>query len=169
MTRARDVASNGGLVLVKTQAIGSGVSSVNVTSAFNATYQNYKIMVAGGTKSDTSPIRLRLGASTTSYAYALLYASFTSASPLAAVGNTDSSFLFAGGGDGNGLYVNVDLMRPFDTSYTQFSNTTYGLVTTAGFVSGVHKVGASYSDFTLFPDSGTMTGGTIYVYGYGTG
>jgi hypothetical protein len=156
-----------GLRLIKKQTIGSAVASVNVTSAFSATYQNYKIIVTGGTKSDSSPIRLKLGSSTTGYNYVLLYATFSAGSPLGVGSSGDSSFLFAGGGDGNGAYCNIDLLRPFDAAYTQFSNTTYGLVTTAGWVSGIHKVGTSYTDFTVLPDTGTLTGGTVYVYGYG--
>ena len=39
---------NPGLVLIKTETIGTTVSSVTVTSAFSATYDNYKIIVAGG-------------------------------------------------------------------------------------------------------------------------
>ena len=43
----------GALVLVKTQVIGTTVSSVNVTSAFSTTYDNYKITITGGTSSVT--------------------------------------------------------------------------------------------------------------------
>jgi len=37
-----------GLTLVKSQTIGSAVSSVEVTGAFSATYDNYKVIVIGG-------------------------------------------------------------------------------------------------------------------------
>ena len=157
---------NSGLVYIKEQTIGSAVASVNVTSAFSSTYTNYKIIVAGGTMSAATPLQLKLGASTTGYAYSLVYASFTTATPLAVVAASDSSFVYAGGGDTNGCYANIDLLRPFDAAYTQYSSTTYGLVTTAGFNTGIHKVATSYTDFTLFPASGTLTGGTITVYGW---
>jgi hypothetical protein len=158
-----------GLVLIKTQAIGTGVSSVTVNDAFSANYLNYKIIMTGGTKSDASPTRLRLGASTSNYFYSLIYSTFATGGALAAQSGSggDGSFLFAGGGDGNGAYSSVELLRPFDSAYTQFSNTTYGLVTTSGYVAGIHKVGTSYTSFTFLPDTGTFTGGTIYVYGYG--
>jgi hypothetical protein len=159
-------AGKSGLVLVKSQAVGTGVASVTVTDAFNANYLNYKIIYAGGVKSVADAIKLNFVGSTTGYNFALLYSTFTTATPLAAVGSNQAAFDFVGGGDGNGAYLSCELMRPFDTSYTSFSATTYGLVTTSGYVSGIHKVGSSFSSFTLTPVSGTLTSGTIWVYGY---
>jgi len=158
--------ANSGLVYITSATIGNAVSTVNVASAFSSTYTNYKIVVAGGTMSTAAPIELKLGASTTGYNYALVYASFTTATPLAVVAANTSSFVFAGGGDTTGAYCNFELLRPFDAAYTQYSSTTYGLVTTAGWNSGIHKVATSYTDFTLIANTGTLTGGTITVYGY---
>jgi len=56
-----------GLRLLKKQTIGSAVSSVSVTDAFNATYANYKIIVSGGTASAENVIKMTLGASITGY------------------------------------------------------------------------------------------------------
>jgi hypothetical protein len=39
------------LTLIKTQTIGTAVSSVTVTGAFSTTYDNYKIIVSGGVAS----------------------------------------------------------------------------------------------------------------------
>jgi hypothetical protein len=33
-------------------------------------------------------------------------------------------------------------------------------------MNGEHRVATSYDSFTLIPGSGTLTGGTIRVYGY---
>ena len=41
------------------------------------------------------------------------------------------------------------------------------VVTAFGVYGGIHKASTSFTDFTLAPDVGTLTGGTIYVYGYG--
>ena len=68
-----------GLRLVKKQTIGSGVSSVNVTSAFSATYENYKIIVNGGVGSATTAVAFKLGASTTTYNEFLIYGNYSSA------------------------------------------------------------------------------------------
>ena len=43
-----------GMRLVKKQTIGTAVSSVNVTNAFSATYENYLILISGGVASTTA-------------------------------------------------------------------------------------------------------------------
>ena len=156
-----------GLQLIKKQTIGSGVSSVNVTGAFSATYENYKIIVSGGVQSDDNANSLKLGASVTGYNYSLIYSSFTVATPLAAVSNAATIFPFVGGGDSNGSFMNVDVMQPFLAKYTRVASNTYGNSTNIGILNGFHKVATSYTDFTIVAGSGTFTGGTIYVYGYG--
>ena len=61
--------------------------------------------------------------------------------------------------------MNCDLKNPFLAKYTtaQFAQAREAYQAVG---SGVHKVATSYTDFTLIPDSGTITGGTIKVYGY---
>jgi hypothetical protein len=55
-----------GLVLIKTETIGTTVGSVNVTDAFSSTYENYKIIISGGASSATGAyLTLKLGASVT--------------------------------------------------------------------------------------------------------
>jgi hypothetical protein len=42
------VGASSGLTLVKSQVIGTTVSTVTVTNAFSATYNTYKIVINGG-------------------------------------------------------------------------------------------------------------------------
>jgi hypothetical protein len=58
------------------------------------------------------------------------------------------------------------LQNPFLAKYTVVTaNTNYdGGYFTYG---GQHKVATSYTDITIGTGSGTLTGGTVYVYGYG--
>jgi hypothetical protein len=156
-----------GMRLVKKQTIGTGVSSVTVTNAFSATYENYKIIVSGGVQSDDNANSLRLGGSTTGYNYSLVYTSFTSSTVLGAVSNGTTIFPFVGGGDSNGSFMNVDVMQPFLARFTRVASNSYANSTNTGHLTGTHKVATSYTDFTIVPGSGTFTGGTIYVYGYG--
>ena len=58
--RAQD-ANAVGLWLVKSQTIGTGVSSVTVTDAFSADYDSYKIVISGGVGSATAVLRTQLG------------------------------------------------------------------------------------------------------------
>jgi hypothetical protein len=156
-----------GLRLIKKQTIGTAVSSVTVTNAFSATYENYKIVVSGGTQSDDNANGFKLGASTTGYNYSLIFTSFSSSTVLGAVGSNSTIFPFVGGGDTNASFMNLELMQPFLSKFTRIASLSYNNSTNSGYYSGVHKVATSYTDFTIVPGSGTFTGGTIYVYGYG--
>jgi hypothetical protein len=156
-----------GLWLVKTQTVGSGVSSVTVTDAFSADYDNYKITYTGGTQSSGGIITLKLGASATGYYNVLVYGN-TWATPTATGTSTNNGSVwnFAGFGDTNTAYVNCELMQPFAAKYTGLTF-SYISSSNAGVGSGYHGVATSYSDFTLTAAGGlTLTGGTIRVYGY---
>jgi hypothetical protein len=153
-----------GLELIKVQTIGTAVTSVNVTAAFNSTYDNYKIVVTGGVGSAAVAIQMRLGASTTGYSQAVNYANYSGAAALLQVSN-GSQFSFMGEINTNFMAVNADIISPNLVRQTQISSAYVG-GGIAGFSGGNHAVAAAYTDFTLLPASGNMTGGTIFVYGY---
>jgi hypothetical protein len=67
-----------GMTLISTTTIGTTVSSVNVTSAFSATYDNYKIMISDGVASTTVVLSIKLGATATGY-YSAGYCHLTQA------------------------------------------------------------------------------------------
>ena len=154
-----------GLRLIKKQTIGNGVSSVAVTDAYSSTYNAYKIIITGGVASTNSDLTYINTGSSASYAYGFIYLPFGSVVSAASSTST-TSFPFAGHGSTNVLRMNLDVLNPFTATHTQFSsntssNTLYG---TGG---GFHNVATSYTGFTIAPSTGTLTGGTIYVYGYG--
>lgn len=160
-----------GLQLVKKQTIGTGVSSVTVTNAFSATYDNYKIIITGGVLgASTADLNLQLTGITGSVYYtSLIYSNFGASTPLAATSNTTSN-AWAGAASTNGLFMNYDIANPF-TSTTKFSSANFinGATTaTNGTSRGWINSTASATGFTVTCSSSSMTGGTIYVYGYGT-
>ena len=53
--------ANQGLTLVKTVSIGSGVTSVTVTDAFSATFENYKVLTNIENASANNDVYFRLG------------------------------------------------------------------------------------------------------------
>jgi hypothetical protein len=155
-----------GLVLVKTQTIGTAVSSVTVTGAFSATYDAYKIIITGGAGSAGDvPVNLRLGSTTSNYFSSTIYAAYSSTT----LGNTQnsfgSSFRYAGAMDSGGIYVVFDLLNPFLTKHTIIRGSIND-TQTAGTMNGKLVNTTSYTDFTFLAETGTMTGGTIAVYGY---
>lgn len=152
-----------GLWLVKIQTVGSGVSSVTVTGAFSADYDNYLITLAGGSASALGDIRLQLGSSTASYKNQLIYGTYAS-TPLA-YGATLSNFGYVGGSDVGEANAEIVLNSPFLTKYTKcFARYTNSNAGVSFF--GQHEVASSYTAFTLICGAGTLTGGTIRVYGY---
>ena len=159
-----------GLRLVKKQTIGTGVSSVAVTSAFSATYENYKIVISGGTASATGELLLKLTGITTSYYTQLQYNSFGSTTPLAASSSNIAYFNWAGTCSSNGLNMDVSLNNPFLAKFKSFF-APFVILQVAGGVSGMANgllaSTSSATGFTIEPNTGTLTGGTIYVYGYG--
>lgn len=153
-----------GLVLVKTQTIGTGVSSVTVTNAFSATYENYKILISGGVGSANANMQLAIGAAASGYKFNLWYAPFggshTSATSAAA-----TAFPYIGYGTTSSLYMNADINAPFLAEQTIATGYYIG-TNDGGVFQGILNNTTSYTDFTISPGSGTLTGGTIYVYGY---
>lgn len=156
-----------GLVLVKTQTIGTAVSSVTVTGAFSSTYDNYKIVVSGGTASVNANLQLTFGSAAANYRWNLLYAQYSGSSPLALTsgGISTATFTYAGSASTNRIACDIDINSP----YLAVNTTVKALFTSpteTGQLTGYLNDTSSYSAFTLTPASATITGGTIYVYGY---
>jgi hypothetical protein len=158
-----------GLRLIKKQTVGSGVSSIPVTNAFSATYDNYKIMYSNGVGSTALSLQMTLTGSTANYASSVIYAAYSGGGVAAASLGT-TSWSQAGDCSTGGCSLNVELSDPFNTKLTGFRALT-SVMNTAGSTiaqNGLHNVSSSYTGFTLTTSTGTVSGGTIYVYGYGT-
>ena len=166
-------APSGGLTLVKTQTIGSGVSTVTVSDAFSATYDNYKIIISGGVGSGSSGIHMQLGATTTGYYTVNLY-QYTNTGPGTVNVDRQGSYSeFVGMGDCsvNSIGSNIEINMPFLAKPTTISNNDVRTINSdafAQFARGFLDNTTSYTAFTVFCGSGgtTLTGGTIKVYGY---
>jgi len=158
-----------GLTLVKKQTIGTGVSTVTVTGAFSATYENYKIIISGGASSAGAGLSLALGATATGYYSGGAYSAYAGGSPSNLSGNNAVRWNFAGGyTQTTGLFMDLELISPFTAHSTKYTGPyldASGGGTSAGYLNNT----TSYTDFTIAPATGTITGGTIYVYGYGIG
>ena len=157
--------ANSGLVFVKSQTVGTAVSSVTVANAFSATYDNYKIMYSGGTASGGSLIGLRLGATAANYKNSYIYTSWnnTVTGSGSAADATFARFGRAGTlGTSSGA---CELLSPFLTVPTRFVGQDIS-ATDGGMFVGYMDNTTSYTDFTLIPSGVTLTGGTVTVYGY---
>jgi len=162
-----------GLTLVKTQTIGSAVTSVIITSAFSATYDNYFITVgdtACSLANDNVGFQLRTGSTTaiTNYRYSGLYTAYNTT-----IGYTVSTSNSQMLGLGRGLAATEKtsfgffLYSPFLANKTVINGLGYVGSDLAGYTVGYHSTAASYDQFVLNAvDGGNLTGGTVSVYGY---
>ena len=158
----------GGLELISTTAIGTTVSSVTVSGAFSATYDNYFVTIDGTVGSTAAYTGLALGATTTGYYNASLYAAYNTGTVLSQNSSNGAKFVNIGRTSTSGSNFKFYFTSPFLTVRTGFLNQTSAYETTgAPFAGGGFLDDAtSYTAFTFSPNSGTITGGTIRVYGY---
>jgi len=162
--------ASGGLQLVKTQTIGSAVSSVTVTGAFSSTYDNYRIIVSGGVGSAATGCDLTLGSTATGYYYFFITGAFNAGTITGVNGNNATKF-DAVVQQGTGMISGViDLLGPNLAKNTVLSSVATRsatgasgiIVSSAGYLNDTTQ----YTAFTLTTITGTLTGGTIKVYGY---
>jgi hypothetical protein len=159
-----------GMRLIKKQTVGSGVSSVNVTSAFSTTYENYKIVLSGGVASTNGvALALQIGNASSNYYGALSVVVYGANSTSTATDNNASRFTYSGYGTNSNLDMTMDVQSPFLAKNTMAKALYVSSVPggSAGYYCGFLNNTTSYTDFTIIPTAGTITGGTIYVYGYG--
>jgi hypothetical protein len=157
--------ASGALTLISKTTIGAAVASVNVTGAFSSSYSRYKVFIAGSgaTTSDVS-LAFKLGNSTTGYYWGGPGILFTGGGTNIS-GNNQASFSTIGFGKIDRLNMDLDLIDPGVASFTKIFGVRNSS-NAANVYGGQHEVATAFTDFTITPASGTMTGGVIYVFGY---
>jgi hypothetical protein len=160
-----------GLRLVKRQTIGSAVSAITVTGAFSSTYDNYVVFINGGTPTNGTNVLLTLGSTTTGYYSSGFYIAYSNTSLIGINTNNGANFPNAGRGEASGTLIGqFTLLQPNLAKRTGMS--IDGMEPAVGGamlkLGGFLDNNTQYTAFTLTLTSGTVTGGTIAVYGYGT-
>ena len=158
-----------GLTLVKSQSIGTAVSSVTVTDVFSADYDNYRILLNTNTGSATNiGGSLRLGSTTTGYYGARALVTFDGTQTL--LGANNSSGFSIGNLSTVGGSYSLDVITPFLATRTSIQgNNVYRLNSTNGYMTtaaGFQNSNTSFTEFTFSVGGNTITGGSIEVYGY---
>ena len=168
MTRARDVATQGGLVLLNTTTFSAVASASLPTGTFTTTYDNYYLSIKFTPSTGiNATIRFRTsGTDNTSATYKYIMKNFSSAS-------ADETYVSRSG-------TSTELVR--DTGTSQFSyegviRNPMLAVQTYMNLTGTTNVGNSYlnstsfdsttlfDSLTLLASTGNITG-SITVYGY---
>jgi hypothetical protein len=159
--------STGALVLVKSQTIGSAVSSVTVTNAFSSAYDAYKIVIGnGGSGSTNITLQMQLDSNTANYYSAVALVAFSGGGVSGSGNNNIGYFNRVGSASTSSIYMDIDLINPFVSTHTTFQGHFTFSTVDAGHVGGLHTSTSSFTGFTINCSAGTLTGGKIYVYGY---
>lgn len=154
------------LELVKVQTVGSAVASVTVSDCFSSTYDNYRLIVQGVVCSQAANITFQFSG-ITSNTYLMggtffTYASATASGYGPSATNVWAAFGYAGT---TNSHICADIFAPF-------ASTTKAMFTQASSTTNYYSFGGtctsttSATGFVLGLSAGTMTGGTIRVYGY---
>jgi hypothetical protein len=168
--------ANSGLVFINSTTVGSAVATVSTPAGtFSATYDAYRIVFTNITPSvgaqDLSMQMNNAGTPATGANYArggvfFRYSDLT----LNGFGqNNATSHIISSINNTAQRHVGAtDIFSPFDAQYTGFWAGAYLNRTdiTVPAVAGCHAVATSYDRLTILPSTGTITGGTITVYGY---
>ena len=158
-----------GIWEIKSDTIGTAVASATVTSAFTTDYQSYKIVASGITFSSAgAAVYLKLNNSTGSTYFGNLIYNLPGTASIGGVSSLNGSNLgfFVATGSSTGLNdFEVTVANPF-TATTSNCFGTYAGRAYNGSVGTHDSNAASSTGFILAPSAGTMTGGTIRIYGY---
>lgn len=157
--------ANSGLVYITSATIGSGVSNATVSGAFSSTYDDYLITIEGGVGSSNVEINCRLGSATTNYKWSILYSTYLASSALAIANNASSYFQYVGRSTTSTLTATFQLRQP-NLAKPTYCSCNYVAEDAAGVFNGILNDTTQYTAFTVAPTIGTLTGGTITVYGY---
>jgi hypothetical protein len=152
-----------GMVLIKTQAV-SGTTTV--TDAFSSEFANYRIVISGvrDTVNGSVP-RLQLGSSSSGYYNGMFLQPYSGGTASLQVNNGNNWYIMVGNTGNNNMSVCIDLYQPNLATRTTFSATgTYN--GGAFFAGGMNTATTQFTSFVLASDAGTLSGGTVRVYGY---
>jgi hypothetical protein len=163
MTRARDVATQGGLVLLNTTDFTTS-SNVSFNNVFTSTYRDYLITISGvGSTDNWLSLRLRAGGVDTATNYSFQRdSSFGTSSSLTSFVSTtvfDASRIST-----NGFSSQMNIYTPQLAQITNV-NTLGGQPAQFTRIVGSNSLTTQFDGFSIYPASGTMTG-TIKIYGY---
>ena len=158
----------GGLVHIETVSISSGVTGISLNNVFSATYKNYLVLASITTSTGNSnSMRLRVGgADNTSNVY--IRQVFAGDSGSFATSSLTST-AFDGVWIGNSTVSNLEaiLYNPFEAAPTMhLCRTMSGAGNSFKVSGGIHTASTSFDGFTLNAASGTLSSGTVRVYGY---
>jgi len=163
-----------GLTFIKSVTIGSGVTSVTVTDAFSATFENYKVLTNIENASANNDVYFRLGGvSTNTYDRTRQLLFVASSTPGYGAETAQTAGWWGVNRTGEGSDTTTEIFRPYIAKPTTVKSEAF-YKDIAGQMqfrlhASIQRGDLSHTSLTLLVSSGTMSGGTIRVYGYNNG
>jgi hypothetical protein len=152
--------------------IGATKSSVTVNGCFTSDFDNYLVILAGGsTSASNADLNLQLrtsGGSTsiTGYYGALVYSTTASATPAAFNNNNGASWINAGASVLTTTpSMFIELLSPNLARRTVIANRVIR-GDAIGTHQGYHDVATAYNSIVIKPTSGTFSDCVVRIYGY---
>lgn len=167
MTRARDVATQGGLILLNTTPL-SASSAAQINNVFSSTYASYRIVM--DIKSSVSYqmyAQLSSGGTpvgTSTYTYASRYWD-TGGGGGTAENSGGATYFTLGYSNTSGSLISFDIVNPGQAQQTTMVGLTAQGSTHRQF-GGIHNVTTAYDGIKIAPVSASTMTGNIQVYGY---
>jgi hypothetical protein len=153
-----------GLWLVKSQTVGSGVSSVAITNCFNSDYRNYRVTFEGATQSGSNLALQLQFANTTNHFANMRYDPWSGTA--GTLPTFAQNFAYFGLSSTLGTFaMSFDVYDPNLPQFTKYSGMFVGN-DYFGQGGGVYALGTQLTGFTIIFPGFTNTGGVVKVYGY---
>lgn len=151
------------------------MTSQVISGCFNNSYDAYRVVLSNVTMSSTSysnVVYAKLHDGTnpanSAYNYGIPRVDLASGAVSATYGRSQTTGVVIGTGTGDRFGTSFDVIDPYLAYHTIFAGLTTSNDTSgyAGAGSGMHQISTGYTGLQVIVGSGTMTGGTIIVYGY---
>jgi hypothetical protein len=165
---ATPAAPASGLTFIKKETIGTGVSSIAVSSAFSSTYDNYRVEISFTSGNFSGDIYFRFGSTIVGYYGNNIDMSPNSATVTGASINNADSIPLCLINSTNGGNVSMDIMSPNLAKRSSVTAAGVGFNTTGNsqrWTNAYENSNTQHTAFTVLVGN-TLTGGEIRVYGY---
>ena len=155
-----------GLEFISSTTIGSGVASHTVSNCFSSTYDNYVVTIANPVFTVSSGIiGFTFNGLTSGYYGSQSYDLYTGGNNGYNRMNNASNFYVGITATDNASATIITVYSPNKSLYHMFTSSFYGSGYT-GIAAGQTIDQTARTGFVITPSTGTITGGTVTVYGY---
>ena len=173
------IATTGGSATSSISTTGAvsfaSASAISLNGCFTSTYDNYRVIfnLTGVSTGNTIGLKYRVGGTDTSTLYYAQATQITNAGGVSQYSNSNTASIdilpSLDAGSAGISFAVIEFINPLAVSTNKYSFITLegrAGYTTRNGTGTIAEAAKSYDGFTLLANTGTMTAGTISVYGY---